>query len=181
MEKKLEVTYDSGKLYSPPLKIKIKKLDPKAVIPSYAKEGDAGMDLTAVSADYTELYEKGIVTYGTGLSLEIPKGYEGQIRPRSSVYKSNLILSNSVGTIDSGYRGEIMFKYRIALSPEDIYFISHYKYVKQIEHYLKEKTYKVGDRIGQLIIKPYPAVKFIEVEELEKSERGTDGWGSSGK
>ena len=89
------------------MKINIKKLHPDAVIPRYAKPGDAGMDLTAVdvSSDYSCL------TYKTGLAIEIPEGYVGLLFPRSSVYKTGQQLSNCVGVIDSGYRGEIMMKF----------------------------------------------------------------------
>src|SRR5690606_9748638 len=91
------------------MKVKIKKLHKDAVIPSYAKAGDAGLDLTAVSEEWNE--DNSIVTYGTGLSIEIPEGYVGLLFPRSSIYKTKLNLSKSVGVIDSGYRGEIMLKF----------------------------------------------------------------------
>jgi deoxycytidine triphosphate deaminase len=91
------------------LDIKIKKLNPNAVIPSYSKSGDAGMDLTAVSIDYDGDTN---VVYGTGLSMEIPNGYVGLVFPRSSNSKKDLYLTNHVGVIDSGYRGEIMLKFR---------------------------------------------------------------------
>lgn len=140
--------------------VRVKKLHPNAVIPSYAKDGDAGMDLTAVtvSAD-----ENGNFTYGTGLAMEIPKGYVGLIFPRSSNSKQDLYLTNHVGVIDSGYRGEIMFKFRPTKS------------VTEAKHY------KAGERVGQIIIMPYPTIKFIEADELSDSERGTGGFGSSGK
>ena len=86
------------------MKVKIKKLHPDAVIPSYAKDGDAGMDLTSVDI---EVLDNEHVKYYTGLAIEIPKGYAGFLFPRSSCYKRKQILSNCVGVIDSGYRGEI--------------------------------------------------------------------------
>lgn len=139
------------------MKVKIKKLNPNAIIPKYAKPGDAGLDLVAISEDWD--HEQTIVTYGTGLSIEIPEGYVGLLFPRSSVYKTTLQLSNSVGVIDSGYRGEIMFKYR----------------------YLEEgNVFDIGDRIGQLIIIPYPQVQFEEVSELSETSRGEGGFGSTG-
>lgn len=143
------------------LKIKIKKLSENAVIPSYAKIGDAGMDLTAVSR--SEISKNYIITYGTGLSIEIPEGYVGLIFPRSSIYKQDLSLTNSVGVVDSGYRGEIMFKFSV------------------LENETNANIYQIGDRIGQLIIIPYPQIEFEEVSELGLTQRGEGGFGSSGK
>jgi dUTP pyrophosphatase len=137
------------------MKVRIKRLHPDAVIPNYAKAGDAGMDLTAVSAKRAW----DIVTYKTGLAIEIPEGYVGLLFPRSSVYKTSMALSNCVGVIDSGYRGEIMLKFRSITS---------------------DNCYKVGDRIGQLIIMPYPQVELEEVEDLSSTDRGSDGYGSTG-
>ena len=138
------------------MKVKIKKLHPEAVIPSYAKPGDAGMDLTAV--DVSTPGGKHI-TYHTGLAVEIPQGHVGLLFPRSSVYKTGQTLSNCVGVIDSGYRGEIMLKY--TLSPYGL-------------------EYQIGERVGQLIIMPYPHVEFVEENELTQTERGEGGYGSTG-
>ena len=138
------------------MKVNIKKLVENAVIPTYAKPGDAGMDLYSTSI---EISEDGVVTYGTGLSMEIPEGYVGLLFPRSSNYKQDLVLCNSVGVIDSGYRGEIMFKY----------------------FQIGENMYKVGDRVGQIIILPYPQIEFTEVDDLSKTERGEGGFGHTGK
>jgi dUTP pyrophosphatase len=140
------------------MQVKVKKMHAEAVIPSYSKPGDAGLDLTAVSEEWNE--DNSMVTYGTGLSIEIPEGYVGLLFPRSSVCKTSLNLSNSVGVIDSGYRGEIMLKYRY---PEE------------------GLVYDLGDRVGQLIIMPYPQIELIEAEELSSTERGEGGYGSSGK
>lgn len=141
------------------MKIKIKKLNPQAKIPQYAKPGDAGMDLTAISADFSDL---NYLTYHTGLALEIPKGYVGLLFPRSSVYKTGQQLTNSVGVIDSGYRGEIMLKYTRDINETE------------------RTAYGPGDRVGQLIILPYPEVQFEEVDDLSKTERGLGGYGSTG-
>ena len=92
------------------IELKIKKLHSEAVIPQYAKPGDAGLDLVAISEEWNE--DNTMVTYGTGLAIEIPEGHVGLIFPRSSISKTTLNLSNSVGVIDSGYRGPIMFKFR---------------------------------------------------------------------
>ena len=137
------------------MNIKIKKLHPNAIIPEYAKTGDAGLDLTAVDFEVTGLH----ITYKTGLAIAIPEGFVGLLFPRSSVYKTGQYLTNSVGVIDSGYRGEIMLKFtRPAI----------------------DSQYKTGDRVGQLIIIPYPQVKFEEVEDLGTTDRGRGGFGSTG-
>ena len=141
-----------------PIKVKIKKLVPEAVIPAYSKAGDAGMDLTATSIEILG----NIITYKTGLSIEIPEGYVGLLFPRSSICKYDLQLTNSVGVIDSGYRGEIMFKFAV------------------LEDIQRADIYSIGDRIGQIIILPYPHVTFKEVSELSDTERSTGGFGSSG-
>jgi dUTP pyrophosphatase len=137
------------------MKIKIKKLNNNAIIPTYAKSGDAGMDLTAA----WQKKEFDLVTYGTGLAVEIPTGYVGLLFPRSSVYKTKMFLTNCVGVIDSGYRGEIMMKFEMMDS---------------------NHMYKVGDRIGQIIVLPYPEIEFEEVDSLDKSDRGLGGFGSTG-
>ena len=138
--------------------IKVKKLHPDAVIPAYAKEGDAAMDLTAVSEEWNE--DNTVVTYDTGLAMEIPKGFVGLLFPRSSVFKTTLALANSVGVIDSGYRGPIKFKFR----------------------YLEEgDVYEVGERVGQIMIMPVWVINFKEVDELSDSDRGEGGFGSTGK
>lgn len=142
------------------MEVKIKKLHPDAVIPVYSKPGDAGLDLTATSID-DDSYDN--IIYGTGLAIEIPEGYVGLLFPRSSNSKTDLYLTNHVGVIDSGYRGEIMFKFRPINGIEDAYI------------------YAVGDRIGQLIIIPYPSIEFVETEELSDSDRGEGGFGSTGK
>ena len=142
------------------MQVRVKRLHEEATIPAYSKPGDAGLDLTAISATRDDY---GNVVYGTGLAIEIPEGYVGLIFPRSSNSKTDLYLTNHVGVIDSGYRGEIMFKYR----PKDTL--------------LNAKVYAVGDRIGQLMILPYPVIELVEATELSDSERGEGGFGSTGK
>ena len=142
------------------MQVKVKKLHSEAVIPAYSKQGDAGLDLTAITAIKDQY---GNVVYGTGLAIEIPQGYVGLIYPRSSNSKTDLYLTNHVGVIDSGYRGEIMFKYR------------------SINGLLNSKVYQLGERVGQLIIMPYPQIELIESDELSDSERGEGGFGSTGK
>lgn len=151
------------------MKVKIKKLVEDAVIPSYAKNGDAGMDLTCVKVEYDESIECEI--YHTGIAVEIPKGYVGLVFPRSSNRKTDSYMTNSVGVIDSGYRGEILVCFKNRDCYECLYENMIYR----------NNAYKVGDRIAQLIIMPYPQIEFEEVKELSDSERGTGGYGSTGK
>lgn len=155
------------------MKVNIKKLHADAVIPAYAKHGDAGMDLTAISKSYDD---HGNVVYGTGLAFEIPLGFVGYVFPRSSNAKKDLILSNSVGVIDSGYRGEVLFKFKPSLELVAHKFAVKTK-VANIPHIQKE--YDIGDRIGQLIIMPIPKIEFIEVDELSSTDRGTGSFGST--
>ncbi len=143
------------------MKVRIKKLNENAVIPSYAKDGDAGMDLVATSIISTTSTQ---ITYGIGLALEIPKGFVGLIFPRSSVRKTRLMLSNCVGVIDSGYRGELQATFN-----------------KINNDSVSENDYKVGDRIAQIMIIPHPSIEFEEADELSDTERGDGGFGSTGK
>ena len=162
------------------LKVKIKKLNENAVIPSYAKDGDAGIDLVATSKYYDD---DGNIVYGTGLAFEIPKGYVGLIFPRSSNAKQQLLLSNSVGVIDSGYRGEVILKFKSSASSFSLktliklIFNSDAK-ITVINNFTI--SYYVGERIGQMIILPYPQIEFEESEELSETERGNGGYGSTG-
>jgi dUTP pyrophosphatase len=139
--------------------IKVKKLDSNAVIPSYSKVGDAGMDLTITDIKENTSFS---ITYGFGIAMEIPKGYVGLIFPRSSVRNQDLILSNSVGVIDSGYRGEIQATFKKTQGLDSL-------------------SYNVGERGAQILILPYPTVYMTEVPELSETERGTGGFGSTGK
>ena len=166
------------------LKVKIKKLSENAVIPTYSQEGDAGMDLVATSESYDEY---GNIIYGTGLSFEIPKGYVGLLFPRSSNANKQILLSNSVGVIDSGYRGEVTLKFK-----STVRVLSFGSLINLINNFFKKtpkkisvknyygNAYKVGDRIGQIIILPYPEILFEEVEKLSETKRGNSGYGSTG-
>lgn len=166
------------------MKVKIKKLLENAVIPTYAKDGDAGLDLTATSIKYDE---QGNIVYGTGLAFEIPKGYVGLVFPRSSNSKTNLFLTNSVGVIDSGYRGEVTLKFKSSIRSYNPFTFWWYRIVRK--NYKKALrldnntagSYEIGDRVGQLIIMKYPTIEFEEVDKLSETERGTGGYGSSGK
>lgn len=169
------------------MQVKIKKLNEGAVIPSYAKRGDAGMDLIATSR-YFDKY--GNAVYGTGLAMEIPEGYVGLIFPRSSVSKVDLSLCNCVGVVDSGYRGEVMLKFTPAaafsfLRDREAEDSDDFDCVFLPSENRKDSTdaivYEVGEKIGQIIIMPYPQIQFVEVNELSDSERGNGGFGSTGK
>ena len=141
------------------LKVKFKKLVPEAVIPTKAHPTDAGFDLVATSV--SEDLKRGIVSYGTGIAVEIPENHVGYIFPRSSVYKHQVSLANCVGVIDSGFRNEILLKFRI------------------VQPHISR--YSVGDKVAQLIIQPYPEIQFEEVDELSDSDRGMGCFGSSGR
>jgi dUTP pyrophosphatase len=140
------------------MKINIKKINPNAVTPTYAKVGDAGMDLVATKIISNGTFD---VTYGTGLAMEIPEGFVGLVFPRSSIRNTELTLSNSVGVIDSGYRGEIQATFKKTNGLDSI-------------------AYRVGDRICQIMIIPHPTIEFEEVNELNNTERGQGGFGSTG-
>jgi dUTP pyrophosphatase len=136
------------------LVVKFKKLYADAVAPSYAKDGDAGLDLTATHMTWDGTY----IEYGTGIAVEIPRGYVGFVFPRSSVSKKeNFYLKNAFGVIDSGYRGEIKLRFN-----------------KSDTHY------EPGEKVGQLIIMPYPTIELELVNELASSDRGSGGFGSTG-
>lgn len=152
------------------MEVKIKKLHKDAVIPKYAKDGDAGLDLVAVSKHFDE---NGCVVYGTGLAFEIPKGYVGLIFPRSSVSKYAISFANSVGVLDSGFRGEVLLKFR----PMDSFEYGLTKESRKNFNF----WYEVGERVAQLIIIPYPNIDFVEVEKLSETEREEGGFGSTGK
>lgn len=139
------------------IQLRMKKLVPGAVIPAYAKPGDAGLDLTATSVSFDESTRK--LSVGFGLVAEIPAGHVGLLFPRSSVHKTGLIMSNCVGVVDSGYRGEI----------RSIFYVPE-----------GAKPYAVGDRCAQLVVLPYPQVAVVEADELSGTDRGAGGFGSTG-
>jgi dUTP pyrophosphatase len=138
--------------------VKVKKLDPNAVIPTYSKDGDAGMDLTITDIKENTTFS---ISYGFGIAMEIPKGYVGLVFPRSSVRNQDLILSNCVGVIDSGYRGELQATFKKTQGLDSI-------------------SYNVGERGAQIVILPYPQIRMVESNELSNTERGEGGFGSTG-
>jgi dUTP pyrophosphatase len=135
------------------------KLAEDAVLPAYSKEDDAGLDFVTTGITMTT---SKYVEYGTGVHIEIPEGHVGLVFPRSSISKYDLLLTNSVGVIDSNYRGEIRFRF------------------KKLSNGANETVYNIGDKIGQLIIVPIPKVELNVVDELSDTERGSRGFGSSG-
>jgi dUTP pyrophosphatase len=159
IDKKLAEIAAEQKLLEPKItmKIRFKKCHPAAVIPKRATTGAAGFDLTAVS----ENWKDGCVIYDTGIAVEIPAGYVGLLFQRSSVYKTGLSLCNAVGVCDADFRGSISFVFRIGYGPS--------------------QPYKKGERIGQIVFVPIPDVELVEASELSETERGTGGYGSTGK
>ena len=202
------------------VKMKIKLLDEKASIPTYAhidketgeNEGDVGMDIKATSVEYDEEYDQYI--YHTGLAFESPKHYGMFLLPRSSARKKDVYLPNSVGLIDTViYRGEVLFCYKDRISTyERKNIVAHKAFMRTLveakpwswlnpyrlikKAYLAYKKalnnidymtrnlefapYKVGDKIGQLMVFPYQDVKFEKTDELSKTSRGENGFGSTG-
>ena len=133
-------------------------------LPKYSHNGDACVDIKCAAID--TISEENTIIIHTGIHVELPENYVMLILPRSSNCKTPLYMPNSIGVIDSGYRGEILVKYR---STDRIMFR------RFMEHY------KVGDRIAQAIVLPYPKIKFTEVEQLSESNRGNGGFGSTGR
>ena len=139
--------------------LKVEKINEKAIMPNYANEGDAGLDLYSVEKLTLEPGDRALVH--TGIKIELPKNTEAQIRPRSGLaLKHGITLVNSPGTIDEGYRGEI-----------GIIVINHGKETFVVEE---------GMKIAQMVIKPVWRVQIEEVTSLNASERGEKGYGSSG-
>ena len=141
--------------------LRFKKLLADATLPTKAYDTDSGMDLYAA---YIKKENPGELWFGTGIAVEIPVGFSGLIFPRSSISKVPLSLANAVGVIDPGYRGEIQVRFNRIDSTHK-----------------QEADYKIGDRVAQLIIVQVPCFKPVWAEELDNSERGADGFGSSGK
>lgn len=206
------ITYAKEAIGQAPLFVKMKKIDDRAVIPSYAHDGDVGMDLTAIDVEYDR--EHDMYIYHTGLALETDKHYGVLLFPRSSNRKTDAYLCNHVGIVDSAiYRGEIMFCYKnrtsldaraeIERSRRFFNDISYRPFTvtndNNIEFTWADSAsnaqsalnwvydnpmtyapYKVGDRIGQMVVIPYPNVKISVVENLSETERGENGFGSTG-
>lgn len=141
--------------------VNIKLLDYRAELPTKGTEGSAGFDIKVTSISYDD--KRAVWVYGTGIAMEIPKGYVGLCFPRSSIYRTPATLRNCVGVIDSDYRGEIMAMF------------------KNFDKSNQTAPYQIGDKAIQMIIMPYPDITFKVVEELSDTERGKGGHGSTGK
>lgn len=201
-DKKDFITYAKEAIGVAPLEVKFKKLDERAVIPTYAHDGDVGMDITAIDVEYNSKMD--CYLYHTGLAFETDKHYGIFLFPRSSNRKTEAYLCNHVGIADSAtYRGEIIFCYKnrtslrqYALEGRVIRFFNAIADGKTLEEAEKESVdgwmeafknpmlfapYKQGDKIGQMVALPYPNVKLSQREELSKTERGDGAFGSSDK
>ncbi len=140
--------------------VPIKRLDPSVGLPSYAYEGDAGLDLHSSEDVTLEPFERRLVS--TGLAIALPDGYAGFVQPRSGLaIKQGLSIVNTPGLIDAHYRGELKI---IAINLDAHEPIHIHR----------------GDRIAQLVIQAVPAVRLVEVDELDSTDRGAGGFGSSG-
>jgi dUTP pyrophosphatase len=141
--------------------LKIRKVFPEAMLPSYESGSASGMDLRALTGEDIVIPPLGRAKIPTGLFVEIPSGYEGQVRPRSGLaLRSGVTVLNSPGTIDSDYRGELEIVL-INLGAEPF-------------------TVKNGDRIAQMVISPVLRVEIVEAETLSETKRGGGGFGSTG-
>lgn len=149
------------------MKLGFKKIHQDAKLPSYAHESDAGMDICAISDEVLKVGVPKLIK--TGLVAQIPEGYELQVRPRSGLaLKRGITVWNSPGTIDSGYRGEIgvILMYMNSDSSGDI--------LNRITSISK------GERIAQLVLAPVTKADVVEIEDIEDTDRGTGGFGSTG-
>ena len=139
--------------------VRVKILDKGACLPKYAHEWDAGMDLCTMQT--VDILPHETVMVGTGVAVAIPNGFEGEVRPRSGMAsKRGVTIANAPGTIDAHYRGEIMLPL----------------------HNLTDETVTVerGERVVQLLVNPVATATMVEVDELDETERGSDGFGSTG-
>lgn len=145
------------------MELKFKRLSDNAIMPIRAHKTDAGIDLTCTSIT-TTLNECGqlMLVYHTDLAVEIPEGYVGLLFPRSSIYKKSIRQTNSVGVIDSGYRGEI-------------------RIVMHTTTDVLPAIYKEGERFCQLVLMKLPEYEIVEAAELSESDRGNGGFGSTDK
>ena len=157
------------------VKLKFKKLDERAVIPSYAHVGDIGLDATAIDVEYD--IEHDVYIYHTGLACEMERGYALLCLPRSSNTKTEAYLPNSPGLVDPAtYRGEIQFRYKNRQPTP------RFEFSDELTAYaLSKAPYKPGERIGQFVIVQVPEIEIEVTDTLSETDRGTGGFGSSGK
>lgn len=143
-------------------RVEIKKLRPDAVIPRYMTSSAAGLDLCAAIDAAITIQPRQRVAVSTGLAMAIAEGFEGQIRPRSGLARDHgITCTNAPGTVDSDYRGPVT--------------------ILLINHGVEPVTIKPGDRIAQIVIAPVVQAELVEVDELATTERGSGGFGSTGR
>jgi len=165
------------------MELKVKLMD-GAPLPRHAKPGDAGMDLT--TREKVSLAPGETVTVGTGVAVEIPDGYVGLVFPRSGLGARGINLSNCVGVIDSGYRGEIKVPLHnnhhvdnvLVNMGEDVFGA---EFPLRVKLKGESMTVERGERVAQLVVVPVVQVECMQVDELSDSERGSGGFGSSGR
>lgn len=161
--------YISDRATAPRKVLKFKRLHPDAVIPSYQNPGDSGMDICSLTE--AKVKPGQIKILSTGLATEIPEGYELQVRPRSGHAVEGLTLVNAPATLDSGFRGEIkLIVINLLSDPSSMFYTVD-----------KSISIKKGERVAQLVLAKVPKLPIVEVEELSPSQRGTSGFGSTGK
>ena len=158
------------------VQVKFKKLTDTAIVPKYKTAEAAGMDMyadedvtilprghktTEAAGDgFIQICETGVLLVKTGIAIELPEGYEAQVRPRSGLALRGISVLNSPGTVDSDYRGEVC--------------------VIIINHDTEPFEIKKGDRIAQMVVSPVTRAEMVEVQELSSSDRGSGGFGSTG-
>ena len=142
--------------------IRFRRTTPDAIVPSYAHEGDAGMDLCATRDVTLRPGESAMV--GSGIAIQLPRGFAGFVHARSGLGSKGLVIKHSTGVIDSGYRDEI----KLVLFNNNPITSDHTFNIKK------------GDRVAQLVIQHVACATMVEVDSLEETERGTGGFGSSG-
>lgn len=177
-------TVEIDKLERPsfkPAKVRLgfKKLDPEAQLPKYAHEGDAGMDVFALEDTYLYYGTSRIVR--TGIAAEIPDGYELQVRARSGLAVKGVEVVNGPGTVDSKYRGEIGVILRYINWVDDQIYNSRGEHIASGRKPGRGYEIKKGDKIAQLVLAPVTFAEPFEVQELSETDRGTGGFGSTGR
>tara|TARA_B100000614_G_scaffold262909_1_gene300770 strand:+ start:233726 stop:234277 length:552 start_codon:yes stop_codon:yes gene_type:complete len=160
--------------------IRVKKLHPDAKLPEQNTDTDAGYDLVAIGPpekvwaknkddkDYPVLQ---YIQYRTGIAIQPPRGYHVEIFPRSSISKHDLVLANSIGLVDEGYRGELLVRFKYIEPDNDCRKVRN----------IPMKIYQSGDKIAQLVVRKTQKANFVLADELSETDRGTGGFGSSGR
>ena len=202
--KTFEITNEVVKLSNEEIKVLVKKIHENAELPTYAHDGDIGMDMKCVSVEYDELHD--LYIYHTGLSLETPLRTGILLFPRSSNRKTDVYLTNSVGVADTAlYRGEILFCYKDRISTyERAHIVGFKAYMKALEEgksyreanieysearerifemtkKLEFAPYQKGHKIGQMVLLKFPLMQVEETDVLSDSVRGDKGFGSTGQ